>query len=61
MRTSTGPGTEQQKQAYEKPILRRISLLSEEVMAIGCKLPVGNGPAGGGSCLTPVTCSAPGS
>ena len=48
------------KQAYEKPRLRGISLVAEEVLAAGCKTAYGApGKRGGGSCgFAP--CSVPG-
>jgi hypothetical protein len=51
----------QRKQPYEKPALRTISLVAEEVLAIGCKLPTSLPilPIGA-NCLT-TTCSGPGS
>lgn len=51
------PGT---KRPYVKPGFRTISLVSEEVMAVGCKLPTANGslggPGSGGSCSVPTVC-----
>jgi hypothetical protein len=47
------------KQPYQKPSLRTIDLVAEEVMAVGCKLPAGAGPVTGG-CLVP-QCFNPGS
>lgn len=38
--------------AYEKPVLRKIELATDEVMAVGCKL------AGGAGGPLPPTCSA---
>lgn len=41
----------QGRQAYEKPILRTIDLVAEEVLAAGCKTATGSSTAmGGGSC-----------
>lgn len=50
-----GPET---KLPYVKPSFRSISLVAEEVMAVGCKLPSTNGPIGapGGSCTVPSPC-----
>lgn len=55
MRTDVTDG----RQAYEKPTLRTINLVAEEVMAVGCKLPSGSGPAPG-ACSVPM-CFSPGS
>jgi hypothetical protein len=35
------------KQAYERPTVRTINLVGEEVMAIGCKTPATTGGLGG--------------
>ena len=43
------------KQEYVKPSFRTLSLVAEEVMAIGCKLPSSGGPASG-SCFLPAPC-----
>jgi hypothetical protein len=37
---------ETDKKPYEKPELRTVSLVAEEVMAVGCKLGRGAGPFG---------------
>lgn len=39
-----------EKKRYEKPQLRTVSLVAEEVMAVGCKLGSGPGPIGA-NCL----------
>jgi hypothetical protein len=42
------------KKPYEKPLLRTIGLLAEEVLAVGCKTATGNpghGRFGAPSCL----------
>lgn len=51
-------GEPQAKLPYVKPSFRTISLVAEEVMAVGCKLPATNGPLGapGGSCTVPNPC-----
>lgn len=54
-----GPRDGARKQPYQKPSLRTINLLAEEVLAVGCKLPAGAGPAAG-TCLA-VQCFNPGS
>ena len=46
---------ETEKKRYEKPELRTVSLVAEEVMAVGCKLGSGPGPVGA-NCLA-VPCS----
>lgn len=38
------------KKPYEKPQLRTVSLVAEEVLAVGCKLGTGPGPMGA-NCL----------
>ena len=55
MRTDAEPET---KLEYVKPSFRTISLVAEEVMAVGCKLPSSSGPlgGGGGSCTVPSPC-----
>ena len=44
------------KKKYEKPRLRRMELRADEVLAVGCKTPMGGGPAGpnciAGSCIS---------
>lgn len=48
------------KLEYVKPAFRTISLVSEEVMAVGCKLPVARGSLGtgpGGNCNIPTPCN----
>lgn len=42
--------TQTEKKRYEKPQLRTVSLVAEEVMAVGCKLSSGPGPIGA-SCV----------
>jgi hypothetical protein len=37
---------ETEKKRYEKPEVRIVSLVAEEVMAVGCKLGTGPGPYG---------------
>ena len=56
---STRSEGEPHKQPYLKPSFRTIDLVAEEVLAVGCKLPVGSGPAAG-TCLA-VQCFNPGS
>lgn len=34
-----------EKQRYERPVLKRIELRTEEVLSGGCKLQTGSGPA----------------
>lgn len=46
------------KQAYEKPRLRVIELVAEEVMGVGCKTATGPGP---GSLCASGTCFVTGS
>ena len=52
------------KSIYQKPRLRVIELVAEEVLAVGCKLP-GSGIRGfgnpGPTCKVPRTCFGPGS
>lgn len=47
------------KKAYEKPMLRVIELVAEEVMGIGCKSNVSPGP--GSLCASGTGCSVVGS
>ncbi len=48
------------KQPYEKPTLRTIGLVTEEVLSVGCKLQ--NGPGGPiGATCTSASCFSPGS
>lgn len=47
------------KRPYEKPKLRRIGLVADEVLAAGCKLGQQSGPRGA-NCRG-VPCSKPGS
>jgi hypothetical protein len=49
---------EQPKRAYQKPRLRTIELLAEEVLAVGCKTQSapGTNPGGAISCLG-ITCA----
>lgn len=51
------------KQSWEKPLLRTINLVGEEVLAGGCKLPgPGAGPLGGACYLSnSAKCVNPGS
>jgi hypothetical protein len=55
---TTNDAPQEAKQAYVKPGFRTISLVAEEVMAVGCKLPSSNGPfgGGGGRCTLPTPC-----
>jgi hypothetical protein len=49
----------QAKLEYVKPSFRTISLVAEEVMAVGCKLPASAGPnsgPGGTRCTNPAPC-----
>lgn len=48
------------RQHYEKPSLLVISLVAEEVLAVGCKLDGGGSGPIGASC-TASACQAPGS
>ena len=50
------------KQAYEKPRLRTIELVAEEILAVGCKTSPAdfNGKLGGG-CTNPLCSSSIGS
>ncbi len=47
------------KQPYEKPKVKRIGLVAEEVLSVGCKLDTAAGPFGG-TCLA-VPCNQVGS
>ena len=47
------------KAPYEKPRLRTIELVAEEVLGVGCKLPGGPGPLAG-TCTTGPKCVTPG-
>jgi hypothetical protein len=48
-----------QKRRYEKPTLRKIGLVADEVLAAGCKLGTQAGPRGA-NCRG-IPCSKPGS
>ena len=50
---------ERSKRPYEKPQLRRIGLVADEVLAAGCKLGSQSGPRGA-NCRG-IPCSKPGS
>lgn len=50
---------QREKRPYEKPVLRRIGLVADEVLAAGCKLGGQSGPRGA-NCRG-VPCSRPGS
>jgi hypothetical protein len=58
--SSKAMGTDAEPQAkleYVKPGFRTISLVAEEVMAVGCKLPSSAGPNfGGPRCTLPAPC-----
>jgi hypothetical protein len=54
------PPPDRQRLPYERPTLRSISLVAEEVLAVGCKLPDGPGGPIGANC-TAAACFAPGS
>lgn len=47
------------KRPYQKPTLRRIGLVADEVLAAGCKLGLQSGPRGA-NCRG-IPCSKPGS
>lgn len=49
------------KPPYEKPSLRAIELIAEEVMGGGCKTMTGNNGAGGYSCTFGPCSTVPGS
>lgn len=50
------------KKPYNKPQLRIIELVAEEVLAAGCKLTHGGkGPLAHGTCSTPTVCYVQGS
>lgn len=51
------------KQAYSKPTLRAIELVTDQVLGVGCKTDTSSGPSSGefGSCLTPAPCQTDGS
>ena len=57
-----GQKGDKKKRAYQKPRLRTIRLLAEEVLAVGCKTPNAPGsiPGTAISCLG-VVCAMPGS
>jgi len=48
-----------EKRRYEKPTLRRIGLVADEVLAAGCKIGAQTGPRGA-NCRG-IPCSKPGS
>ena len=53
--------TNSDKRTYEKPNLRTIDLVAEEVLALGCKQPSGSlGPIGT-SCVSSPKCNKNGS
>jgi hypothetical protein len=37
-----------ERQAWEKPVLRTVDLVAEQVLSLGCKVAGGNGTAKGG-------------
>jgi hypothetical protein len=49
-----------ERQPYEKPGWRSISLVADQVLGVGCKSPTQPGPESGVSCIA-TTCSAQGS
>jgi hypothetical protein len=55
---SPSPGGGGSRLPYEKPSLRTISLIAEEVLGVGCKLPAGAPPGmpypTNTSCLAPL-------
>lgn len=51
---------EQEKKAYEKPVLKRFPLRPEEAVLGFCKSSASSGPSGGG-CRGVSTCFSPGS
>jgi hypothetical protein len=51
----------EKKQAYEKPKLRTIELLAEEVMGVGCKIAPGAPGQAVSTCTTGVCLLTPGS
>lgn len=55
------PDKEKTKRAYEKPRLRTIELLAEEVLAVGCKTLTAPGinPGSPATC-TGIVCAMPG-
>ncbi|MCL4822538.1 MAG: hypothetical protein KJ067_25730 [Vicinamibacteria bacterium] len=49
--------TAARREPYVRPALRRLDLLAEEVMAVGCKLPTSAGPfKNTPSCTIPSPC-----
>jgi hypothetical protein len=44
MNVKTDRESKKSKEPYEKPALRKIELVTEEVMALGCKFGQGFGP-----------------
>ena len=58
--TSERGATRPARRPYEKPRVQAISLVAEEVLAVGCKLPDGPGGPIGANC-TASACFAPGS
>lgn len=48
-----------ERRAYQKPLVRRISLRAEEVLSVGCKM--GSGPGPFGATCDAVPCNQPGS
>lgn len=59
--TTTKP--DRDARIYQKPRLRIVELVAEEVLAVGCKMiGVGAGPVGGGlGCSAPTACFSGGS
>jgi hypothetical protein len=61
MEMEQGKGGEKTKRAYQKPRLRTITLLAEEVLAVGCKTLSAPGTIPGLANCTGVICAMPGS
>jgi hypothetical protein len=47
------------KSAYQRPLIKRIELKAEEVLAIGCKTGTTSGPASGPPCGFGTSCALP--
>ncbi len=52
---------ERHRKTYEKPVIRDIDLVADEVLGIGCKTQTGGYAFGGPTCLMPTQCFQSGS
>lgn len=50
---------EQEKQRYEKPDIKVVELVADEVLAVGCKTPVAGTGGKGKPAVPPFSCIGP--